>query len=297
MKIIQYLKSLVSSIKKQTLEEDARITAAELKLKTIPAYEEANKAFRSKKFASSEVQAIEASFRRFAPGNGNLVGMILPRLERVEDLMEICTGVVEKRFENTTLVDGITVLKLNVVKLLDSSAFISRYALHLLNFIYVHETAVTTGNPQYVGDNLNAGQIKWISDNLVPFAQLINAVAIDKQDVARIIDNIPDVAMGTDPEATVGMLGERGVNPMNILGFTTVSSNPIYHLRLLVAEAQANRYKEASELKQVLELRILNLAKANQNSPDAHLQKEILYTQSRVDAATAKMREYEESVK
>ena len=84
---------------------------------------------------------------------------------------------------------------------------------------------------------------------------------------------------------------------MNILGFTTVSSNPIYHLRLLVAEAQANRYKEASELKQVLELRILNLAKANQNSPDAHLQKEILYTQSRVDAATAKMREYEESVK
>lgn len=299
MKILEYFKSLVASFKRNTLMEDSRIVSTELKTKAIPVYTEAARKFRgSGKFESNECRDFEKRYFSFS-GKDNSKGMIesiLGKLKLMQKILEITSGIVEHKFEDTTLVNGLTVLKVNVIKVLDSAGFISRYSLHLLNAVYIYETAFLTGDKNYVEDHLSKGQIKWLNDNFMSFAKLIDAIGIDEADFEKVMTDIPDVSFSADPEAVTGALGEQTVNPLGLLSFSPTSNNPIYHIRLMIAEYQANRYKESTELKTVLELRLLNLEKANAKNPDVKLEQEIAYTQSRIDRITTAIRDAEESV-
>jgi hypothetical protein len=62
---------------------------------------------------------------------------------------------------------------------------------------------------------------------------------------------------------------------------------------MIVAEYQVARYKEKKELKSILELRLLNLKKTIDGSGDAALEKEINYTQSRIDKLNEQLRKAE----
>ena len=166
--------------------------------------------------------------------------------------------------------------------------------MHLLNYVYIHETAAITKDEFYIKDNMSKGMINYIEDNFPQFCELIGIVGVDEKKINTILEDIPDIAFGTDPEATVTTLGEKVVNPIGVLNFGPATSNPIYHIRLIYAEYQANRYKENVDLKRVLELRLLNLEKAYSKNPDAKLEKEIQYTQSRVDKLTNTIRQAEE---
>ena len=120
MRILQYFKSLLGSIKKTTLIDDARVTSGTLKNTVIPAYEDADKHFRSKDFVSDEVRALE---KRFVSTDGikkseSLVNGSLARLVRVHAVVELCLKVIGDKFEENTVIQGVTVMKLNVIRLL-----------------------------------------------------------------------------------------------------------------------------------------------------------------------------------
>ena len=296
MRILQYFKSLLRNIKKNTLIEDARVTSASLKNTVIPAYEDADKHFRNKDFTSDEVRALE---KRFTTSDGikrneGLINGTLDRLTKVHDIVDLCLRVVGDKFEENTVIQGITVLKLNVIRLMESSGFLARYSMHLLNYIYIHETAAITKDEFYIKDNLSKGAIAFVEDNFAQFCELISILGVDEKKIDKALNEIPDIAFGTDPEATVTTLGEHVVNPIGVMNFSPTSSNPIYHIALMIAEYQANRYKENVDLKRVLELRLLNLQKASKANPDAKLEKEIEYTQSRVDKLSDVIRRAEE---
>jgi hypothetical protein len=73
--------------------------------------------------------------------------------------------------------------------------------------------------------------------------------------------------------------------------------NPIYHLRSILAEWQAKRYKYNKERKALLELRLLQLNMKNSNTSDPKVQKEIEYIQSRVDDLGMYISSVEEDLK
>jgi hypothetical protein len=162
--------------------------------------------------------------------------------------------------------------------------------------VYVHEVAAINADPMYIRDNLSPGQIKEVQANFADFAKAISIFGDDAKKVEQLFEAMPDVSFGKDPEMTAQTLGENKVNPFGVMGFSRATLNPIYHVRLMIAEYQADRYKEAQELKQVLELRVLSLEYANKKMPDVKLEKEIEYTQSRIDRLAEKIRKAEESV-
>lgn len=297
MSMLNYIKSLVTVIKKPSVLEDARITLTELKIKTIPAYQDATVHFREKGFETDEINDFAKLFSRIVGGSVKQMPLeITNRLKSLEKVVEQFSNVVEKSFEETTIADGLSILKLNAIKVMDSAAFISRYALHFLNYVYTVETAAKMKDENYVKDHISPGQTKWINDNFLNFCQLLSALGISEEKAKKLIEDAPDVILGINPEEITATLGESVVNPLGIMGFSPSSSNPIYHIRLMIAQYQANRYKEAVDLKTVLELRLLNLKRKNDGTYDAKLEKEIEYTQSRVDSLSEKIRSVEESV-
>ena len=86
------------------------------------------------------------------------------------------------------------------------------------------------------------------------------------------------------------------IYPLGVFQVQGFTKSPIYHVGLLVAEMQANRYKRAKELKSILELRKLNLIQSRTGTADTGVERELEILQSRIDSLDEKIRKTEESV-
>lgn len=295
MKIINFIKSLLPRFKSDRVVEDARITEAELNNIAIPSYQDAENGLKTKDFKSKQVQEYTKLIKRNLKSNNsdNIITVILNALENVSKNHKHLQKMVENDFEEEVLIDGITVLKLNVIRILGLNAFCSTYALKLLNYIYVLETQELNADDRYVKDSLSAGDIAWLDKHFLDFCFALNVCSRDEKAFTKVLDSIPDVVLGVDPEAALATLGDSKTDPFNTGMVAGFNGSPIYFVRLIVAEYQANRYKEKKELKTILELRLLNMKRNQDKKFDAALEKEILYTQARIDSLSDYIRKAE----
>ena len=71
--------------------------------------------------------------------------------------------------------------------------------------------------------------------------------------------------------------------------------NPIYHIRIRIAEWQAAKYQEAKEERSMVELRLLSLKELKSGKDNARLEQQIEYNQERLSKLTAKIGRMEEN--
>lgn len=295
MSFIAYLKSFLPQFSKDRVSELARINQSEIDTLVIPSYKEAEMGLRGRNFKSKSIQDFSNVFKQnVGMSNGdNIVTAILKAMERVSANNKYVSEKTDNTFESEIVIAGVSVLKVNLIRLLELNSFVSRYAMRFLNYIYILETEATNADPRYTKDSLSMGEIAWLEKNFLDFCFALRAVSKSEKEVTKLIDNIPDVVLGDSAEMMIQTIGEAKTDPFNtkiIAGFT---SSPIFHVRLIVAQYQANRYKEQKELKAILELRLLNLKNSQQGKPDASVEKQIVYIQSRVDRLSEELRKAE----
>ena len=308
MNIIAYLKSLLPSFKKDRILEDSRIVKTELETVSIVSYQEAEKVFTGWNFKSKQMQDYIKIFNRnFKPGAGfgakdNIVTSIRKALEKLLETHAVIEDKLQSNLEDIVIAEGVTCLKANLLQTLEGISFISKYSYKFLNYIYIVETAnQSEGNEvDYIKNNLSPADIAYIEDSFVYFATLISTLSKSKAEIEKIIDAIPDIVISsTNADAINSTIDQNKLSPLGghglIQGNTiTIFNNPIYHIGLMVAEWQANRYKLSKETKKILELRLLNLQMIKQKNPDAKLEKEIEYIQSRIQGLDYKIKKMEE---
>jgi hypothetical protein len=107
-------------------------------------------------------------------------------------------------------------------------------------------------------------------------------------------EEIPDITVTAAGDRTVqSTLGVSKLDPFRH-GFVPLAMNPIYHIRMKVADYQHYRYERAKAEKDALELRKLRLERLQHGKQDAALDKQIEYTQKRIDDLTLQIRKVEE---
>lgn len=299
MKIINYFKSLLPNFAKSRITEDARITYSSLENSSIQSYKEAEKVFTSYTFKSKKIKDLATVFARItgAGSKGNMVINVSRLLVKLLEQQQTVRERIDSVFEETVTADGIGCLKANLIRILEVTAFISDYSTRLLNYIYVYETAEVTGSLESIKESIVPAEEAYINDNFVNFCTFLKFLAIDKEKFVKVLETIPDVLLNSENAAVVGgTFGEAKLDPLLICGFGPTVFNPIYKVRLVVAEWQVERYKSRQELKKILELRLLNLNLQLEKTPSAQLEKEIAVTQDRVDKLTYKLVKMEESV-
>lgn len=299
MKIFDFIKSLLPTFGKSRLEEEATITRGELEKLVKPSYDNAKPLTSMGKFNSKTAQEINKSFGNLfrLEKNQNIIGYIQQALPKVIEFQAHVQEMIESKFENDIVIDGITVAKANVIHSQTTLTFFSRYAQKLLNYFYILETEAVNGDMSYVKDSLSVGDIQWIRDNFNDFCNSLAVVSVGKKEAAQAFQKIPDVIVRDNADALSGVYSPKDIDPLGLSKISGFSKSPIFSLRLIVAEYQVNRYKEAQETKRLLELRLLNLQRMQDNKPDAAIEREIAYTQSRVDKFAHQLRTFEESVK
>lgn len=302
--LFDYIRSLLPKFGKDKVAELARQTQNEINNFVLPSYTEAEKGLLRRKFLSPNIADKTIILRRNLANNGNLklrpddniVSIIRQCLELVSKNNQIIETHITETFEDEIIVAGITVLKVNVLQIIESTSFVSRYAGKFLNYVYIVEKAALTADENYIASQLSKGEIEWIEKRFLDFVFSLSILTKNETELLNIISQIPDVQISGNEKVMQEMLGNDRLDPMGFRRLSGFTGNPVMHIRLMVANFQANRYKEQKEIHRVLSLRLMDLHNQQNKTPNARLEQEIEYTQRRVDRLSNEIRSAEESV-
>jgi hypothetical protein len=195
--------------------------------------------------------------------------------------------------EEDTLTTSITARKASLIRASEHITFISIYSLGLLDLIYGYEIAHVRNEKLVITPSMHKNLIM-----LLPtYARLLETYSVDNKQFVNKIKAIPEVIISEDSYAAVAAVYKKDLlSPLNAPAVSGFIGNPIYHLRLVVAEWQAERYKANRERKQLLEIKLLNLKLASEGKNDPKLDKEIEYIQNRIETIEYKLIKMERDV-
>lgn len=301
MKIIQFVKGLLPHFEKSRVLEDLRVSIGELDSIVIDNYNQASEHFRTNRLKSDDSKDLsDAFYQNFDLQKGSkqasFVGDINKRMAFVKKNAEYVLESVEELFERDIIAEGLTVRKALLIRAAESMSFISKFSIDLLNVVYVNEATEVNATLEE-SLRLAPATIKLVNHNVTKFAKLLSDYGIPNDSFKKLIQELPEVVINSKTANTVmGLYNEKDIDPFAnsyVVGF---NGNPIYHIRLLVAEWQSSRYKASKDKKKMLELRLLHLQLIQDKKNDPKLEQEINYIQSRIDKTERYLREVEESI-
>lgn len=294
--LFDYVKSLLPKFGKDKVAELVRQTQSELTSYVIPSYKEAEKSLMNRKFLSPKVESFHQVLKRniHVKDNDNIVTALRKALEQVLKNNQIIEAHIGETFEDEIIVAGITVLKVNLLQLIETTSFISRYATKFLNYVYVVEKAAVSNDDNYILSQLSKGEVEWLEKRYLDFCFSLSILTKSEKEVLAAISSIPDVSVAENANAISGVLGNKA-DPLGLKRLSGFTNNPIMHVRLIVAQYQATRYKEQKETNTILKLRLIDLKNAYEKTPNAKLEEQIEYTQRRIDNISSAIREAEQS--
>lgn len=282
MKISSFISSLLPSFGKNQVLEDCRLTKAELTEHTQPSYDTAVTLLRTWKFKSSTLESHLATFGRMVKhqGSDNAIVTIQKSFKAVIENLVAVEELIQQTYSQEVAGTGLTYLKANLLQFVEATAFVSKFARKFLIYVYVCESAQYEGGA--MEGSLSKAEVDWLGANFVSFCLALTVVSGNPANVKSHIENIPDIVITSENINTLSAtMGETKIDPFQ-MRLIPIWMNPIYHVGMFVAEWQANRYKAAKEEAKLLALRKLNLEKLSAGKPDAHIQKEITYMESRI---------------
>jgi len=298
MKIDQFFKSLLPSFSKDTVLEDCRLTAGEIKETVHPAYTEGAKLLKNWKFKSPDVESLGKTFSSLVQKtHGNMVVTIEQKIPAVlENLAEV-EELIKANYSEDVAAGGITYLKAQLLQFVEAASFFAKYSRALLNFIYVHESApfVQESDEQFdaVQEALIPAEIAYIQNNFQSFCVALNALSGSGGDIKKQLAEVPDIVITEDNVQTLPhSVGQAKLDPLKF-GFIPVFLNPIYHIRMGIAEWQIEQYKLAQRELQMLQMRKLNLEKLQKGEPNPVLQQKLGETERAIHGLKAKIAKME----
>lgn len=303
MKIFTFVKALLPRLDKSTIIEDINNTISELDSIAIPSYKDASDYFKTTKLKAPDNKELSQIFYRnfetHGPKQATIAGDILVKLNLVRDNTDYILKQVAELMEHDIISEGLTAKKAILVRAADSISFISRFSIDVLNYLYVKEAADladSSNKEDYL--TLAPAVEKRVKQNISKFARMLSSYGIANKDFVKLLDSVPEVVVNTkNANSIAGIYKESDIDPFYANYAVGFAWSPIYHLRLTIAEWQANRYKVNQDKKRALELRKLHLQLQLEKKHDPIIEKELNYLQGRIDKIDRYLIEVEDSLK
>lgn len=304
LNLVSFVQSLVPTLSRSDLESDLE-TSLDV-IKTILAtYGDLNGSYPKGKFNSKEANAIATGFYKEYDAAKNK-GKVKPSNSLAGDTIAIFSNAmangerVKKEvaaISNEVIVSqAMTVVKVNIVRAVGHFYFMTKYALDLINYIYVLE-AEHGGIELSKDSKPNAKQIEIIKKSMWLYARLVAVYGTDPKHFTEELDSLSTITVPKEQvEEVVSQYQGQKLDLLDNLPQGFIGS-PIYTVRLVFAQWEADRYKKLRDQKKLLELRYLHLRMIQeQGGGDANTEKEMAYLQSRITDIDYKTSKIEESV-
>jgi hypothetical protein len=304
LNIIDFVKKLLPSVDKNDVESDLEISQQSLD-DLLSIYADLT-AFIDKVGISSSktkktINEIYHELERAKPsiklGNKkNIATDLIRLLTNAKENSNTLAERLQKDISEVTVTGSLEAYKANLLSAAAHYRFLTQYATDLANYIYTNEQEDL--NKSSSDSLLNPAQVKYIENKAWIFGKIIAGYGQPSDVFTEKLDNIAQVNINKEENEAIE--DRYGVNshvelvdglPRGFIG------SPIYTIRLVFAQWEADRYREMKDKKKLLELRYYYLsAMKDRGEADLDIEKEIEYLQKRITKLDYKMSKIEESV-
>lgn len=304
LNIAGFIKKLLPSFSKSDLETDMEISLEAISTVT-EIYTSIEEVHRVAPPASREVTDIIKEFYKeigaikhkvkLSPGK-NFASDILTLFKNVKVNGDYLFKEITDAVNDVVISQALTAYKANLLRSVGHYYFMTKFALDLSNFFYICE-AENGGldlNKEY---KLNKKQKEFITKNMWIFARMI-ALYGENHDVFKArLEEINEIMLPKDEvDNVIEIYNADKVDIFSNLPAGFIGS-PIYSVRLIFAQWEADRYRELKDKKKLLELRYLHMKLMRENGQsDTNMEKEIEHLQKRITDIDYKLAKIEESV-
>ena len=295
MDIAKYLQSIIPAFSRDQVQEDLEDIEKEIDKHVLPIYAAANTELGGGKLLSANATSFEDIFEKNVgfKYKGNHISAIYESMKNAKDLTKLLQRLVDENFAIDITKAGFDLLRTNIMQLTEILSFTVRYARRHLNYIVLSEMG------QYkdlkIEDYFTAGERDWIKKGRMAFIKGIEIIHKPTSEIETKLKTIPSVLVTPETvDTTHGVFGKDKTDPLD-LRFIPIVLNPIYHIRIRIAEWQAAKYQEAKEERSMVELRLLSLKELKSGKDNARLEQQIEYNQERLSKLTAKIGRMEEN--
>lgn len=299
MEIMKFIKKLLPRIERSTVSDDLRTTEKELVKIIIPSWASAKDHFKIAKPVSEEIKHLQAVFTKMfdyrrAMRSPNFVTDIELRLNNLHANVVYIQSILDTVVDKDILTSGMTMRAAYVIRSAANMSMMTRYLASLLNYLYTVE-AMARNTEIYDELKLSQSEMKYVESNFNAFVRLLSSYGIAPEDFSSTVSGLPDAYVNARTADFVSKIAGFK-DPQEEIGMAGFVGNPIYSVRLMVAQWQNDRYECAKAKKQQLELRLMYLQMQEKGKKNPAVEKEISMLQDRIDTLEAKIRDTDESL-
>ena len=288
--LFKFLGKLMPSLKRSSILEDIKITTDELKDNVIPAYSDLASHFQLIKLKSPEMKEIDKifyqEFKHKGSKQASLFGDINIRTANLAANLEFVQDNIEKLFETDVISEGLSAKKAVLMRLAESFAFVTRFAMDLGDYAFWYEAKAYDGDIANKYD-MTPNKVNRIKKGIRAFGRCLTDLSEAPDVFRKHVGEVPEVHLSQkDQDVIASLYPGKKLNPFeNSFGVSGFTYSPIYHARLLISEWQTARYYSMKDKRRSLSVKLLYLKELNESKTDSNpqLETEINYLQKRID--------------
>lgn len=303
LNLVGFVKRLLPSFSKSDVEADMEISLEYLPV-IIEGYSSLESVIKTAKLQNKQTKDLLDTFykeietgsklklgRTKSIGADTVTLMTNAKLNGEYILKEISDSV-----NDVVMSQALTAYKINLLRVVPHFYFMTRFATDLLNFIYLKETEHAKIETER-GFKLNKKQEEFIVKNLWIYAKIVGFYGCDHDEFKKQIDSLSEVTIPqTNVDEIVAQFSGEKLDVFNTLPNGFIGS-PIYSIRLVFAQWEADRYRTLKDKKKLLELRLLHLKLVKeQGTTDSSIEKEITHLQKTITDHDYKLSKIEDSL-
>lgn len=295
MKITDFMATIMPSFSREHVEDEVESLKQEVNDINIPIFEGGFKLLGKDKMTSDVANDMgETLYKGIGLKNyPNFIGGFLEINKKIRDQLPVVERWVRDKFGEDISKHAMDPLKYNVLQLIPVMGFVARYCRMFYNVAISIECNIKSDSPEPVFDIIPY-QRDWLAKHLTSFIDSVRLIMKRAGDLDKIFENLPDIVIDPRNAGVVQQTQGNLTDPLNF-GIIPLSINPIFLIRKIHMNYQADRYHLAKEELRMLERKVYNLKQMNEGRNDAKLQREIRYTEEkRIIPLAKKIADWEE---
>lgn len=298
METTEFVQLLPVTVDRTTIVGQLRSQVGNMTENVIPSFRASLDVFGPDYQPRSQlVRKVDAAFarQRMTRERNNWVGDILQALDNAASLLPSFIEDINRIRTPTITRDGIDLRTANILQLAEMNKFMLSYAPKLLLWAYANEGASISA---HVKDNFSQAERTWLTNNLTGFVAVTNLYCRPAAEIRKKLDGVASLPVAGVDFETAKAVDFTKVDPLR-MGFigedllVALVSGASFRLGKLWAEWSVKNHNEQKELKNALELRLIEIKMAQQGTADAALSKRIRYTEDRLAKLSYEIAQYE----
>ena len=296
MPLEKYMGSLLPNFESTRITNNLNAVRDEFKNTVLPVYKSTNDAFKATTFTVPENKVFTDDAKKYFKGYKNSVhDTIYKALLKVDDTMDVLEELTKEHFDRQVSTGSLTYTRVNLLQMGEVMGFTAMYARRLLLTMYSLEA---TPFEERLKERAFLKEINWLRTGSEAFYRCLTIVSMKEREVRSKFKATEDLlVIPGEIKNTSAVIGASKVDPMGT-AFISATWNPIYHLRMAIANWQHVKYETAIAEKEAIELHLVQLRDLrNSKGSNPKVTKQIEYNEGRLNKLRKKLSDMEDDAR